>query len=588
MNKLRNFSIIAHIDHGKSTLADRFLEITKTVPKDKLAAQYLDSMDLEREKGITIKLAPVSMKYKEFELNLIDTPGHVDFSYEVSRSLSCVEGTILLIDATKGIEAQTLSNHLLASSQNLKIIPTINKIDMPNAQIAEVKKQLVDSLGFEENEIYLVSAKTGQGVEELLDAVVEKIPAPSENSEKPTKALVFDSFYDTFKGVVAYIRVFDGKLKKGDKIKFFATLAETEIGSVGFFSPQLVEKESLASGEIGWLSTGFKEVQKVRVGDTIGFAGDNMEPLPGYKEFKSMVYAGIFPTNRDEFTQLKEALEKLKLNDASLVYEPENSPALGFGVRAGFLGLLHMEIVQERLEREFGLSLILSSPTVRYRIIKTSGQELEVSNPSELPERSLIKEISEPWVSSSIVSLKDYVGSITQVLYEHRAVVENIEYFGDKVKISVALPLAEIISKFYDQLKTASSGFASFDYDLSDYRPVNAVRLDILIAKESVDALSQIVTKDKAYATGKALVEKLKEVIPRQQFEVSIQAAIGGKIIAAEKVSAFRKDVTAKLYGGDRTRKDKLLDKQKKGKQRMKRVGQVELPQEAFLAVLKI
>ncbi len=588
MKNLRNFSIIAHIDHGKSTLADRFLEITHTVPKDKVGTQYLDSMDLEREKGITIKLAPVTMKYRDFVLNLIDTPGHVDFSYEVSRSLSCVEGTILLVDATKGIEAQTLSNYLLATSQNLKIIPAINKIDMANAQVEETKKQLVDSLGFSESEIFLVSAKTGQGVEELLGAVTEKIPAPLEKTEAGAKALVFDSFYDTFKGVVAYVRVFEGSLEKGKRIKFLGTEAEAEVSSLGYFAPQLVEKEALVSGEIGWVATGLKEVQKVRVGDTIGLINQNVEPLPGYREFKSMVFAGIFPTDRDEFTQLKEALEKLKLNDASLVYEPENSPALGFGVRAGFLGLLHMEIIQERLEREFGLDLILSSPTVRYQVTRTNGEQIEVSNPSELPERNLVREISEPWVSASIVSTKDFVGSITQVLYEHRAVVGNIEYFGDKVKISVDLPLAEIISKFYDQLKTVSSGFASFDYDLADYRSVDGVRLDILIAKESVDALSQIVIKNKAYNIGKALVEKLKEVIPRQQFEVSIQAAVGGKIVAAEKVPAFRKDVTAKLYGGDRTRKDKLLEKQKKGKQRMKRVGQIELPQEAFLAVLKI
>ncbi len=588
MSAIRNFSIIAHIDHGKSTLADRFLEITQTVSKEKLSPQYLDSLDLERERGITIKLAPVSMQYKGFELNLIDTPGHVDFSYEVSRSLSCVEGAILLVDATKGIEAQTLSNYLLATSQNLKVIPAINKIDMPNAQVEDVKKQLVDSLGFQENEIFLVSAKTGEGIEDLLSAVIEKIPSPAENIQLPTRGLVFDSFYDTFKGVVAYVRVFDGELKKGNKIKFLGAKSEGEVGSVGFFAPQLVEKESLASGEIGWVATGFKEVQKVRVGDTVGLSGSKTTPLSGYREFKSMVFAGIFPTNRDLFPQLKEALEKLKLNDASLVYEPENSPALGFGVRAGFLGLLHMEIVQERLEREFGLSLILSSPTVRYKIVKTSGEETEVSNPSELPERNLIKEISEPWVKASIVSLKEYVGSITQVLYEHRAEVENIEYFGEKVKITCSLPLAEIISKFYDQLKTVSSGFASFDYDLAEYKPIDAVRLDILIAKESVDALSQIVIKEKAYNTGKALVEKLKEVIPRQQFEVSIQAAVGGKIVAAEKISAFRKDVTAKLYGGDRTRKDKLLEKQKMGKKRMKRVGKIDIPQDAFLAVLKI
>lgn len=588
MTKIRNFSIIAHIDHGKSTLADRFLEITQTVPKEKMKAQFLDKLDLERERGITIKLAPVTMRFKDYQLNLIDTPGHVDFTYEVSRSLACVEGVILLVDATKGIEAQTLSNFLLAREAHLKIIPAINKIDMPNAQINEVKKQLVENLGFSENEIYLVSARTGEGVPELLNGVVSNSPEPKTSEASPTRALIFDSFYDTFKGVVAYIRVFNGEVKKGDRIKFLGTRGEAEVVSVGIFGPDLVEKATLVAGEIGWLATGLKEVAKVRVGDTVGLADSNIVALPGYKEFKSMVFAGIFPSDRDLFVRLKEALDKLKLNDASLVFEPENSPALGFGVRAGFLGLLHMEIVQERLEREFDLDLILSSPTVAYKVIKTDGEEIEVSNPSALPEKTMIKEILEPWVNGSVVSLQKYFGAISQVLYEHRGVIKNTEYLADKVKILVDLPLAEIISQFYDQLKTVSSGFASFDYEIGEFKPIEAVRLDISIAKESVDALSQIVVKDKAYSIGKALVEKLKEVIPRQQFEVSIQASVGGKVISAEKISSFRKDVTAKLYGGDRTRKDKLLNKQKAGKKRMKKVGKIEIPQEAFLAVLKI
>jgi GTP-binding protein LepA len=586
--KTRNFSIIAHIDHGKSTLADRFLEITNTIPADKISPQHLDQLELERERGITIKLAPVSMNFKDFQLNLIDTPGHVDFSYEVSRSLACVEGVVLLVDATKGIEAQTLSNFLLASEQNLVIIPAINKIDMENSQVDEVEKQMISSLGFSKEEIHRISAKTGQGVEQLLDRIVERIPYPKGNVQEPLKALLFDSVYDQFKGVVAYTRLFDGQVKKGDRLKLVGAGEEFEAVSVGIFAPKLVEKEDLEAGGIGWVATGLKEVQKVRVGDTLTQADSLSSALPGYKESKPMVFAGIFPVDRDAFPRLKEALEKLKLNDAALTYESENSPALGFGVRAGFLGLLHMEIVQERLEREFDIELILSSPTVRYRVTKNNGVEIEVSNPQELPTPNETRQILEPWVDYSIVTTQTYVGSITQLLHSHRAKVANVEYFGDKVKITGELPLSEIVSQFYDQLKSVSSGFASFDYELSDYRAVEAVRLDILVAREPVDALSQIVVKEKAYPMGKALVEKLKESIPRQQFEVALQASIGGKIISAERIPPFRKDVTAKLYGGDRTRKDKLLDKQKKGKQRMKRVGKVDIPQEAFLSVLKI
>lgn len=588
MKNIRNFSIIAHIDHGKSTLADRLLEETATIPKEKLSPQYLDKLDLERERGITIKLAPVTMKYGAYHLNLIDTPGHVDFSYEVNRALAAVEGAILLVDATKGIEAQTISNFLLATEQKLKVIPAINKIDLSNAQIKETMDQLVASLGFDESEIFKVSAKTGQGTRELLTGVIEKIPGPVGDQEKPFKALVFDSFYDQFKGVVAYVRVFSGEVAKAAKIKFFGTGQESEIIDLGYFSPELEEKDILTVGEIGWIATGLKEVSKVRVGDTIFLAAENVEPLSGYKESKPMVFAGLFPVDRDDFKLLKDSLEKLKLNDASLTYEIDNSPALGFGARAGFLGLLHMEVVQERLEREFGLELIISSPTVRYKILKTDGEELVVSNPSSLPKQAEIKEILEPWVEGIIISTKAFIGPILELVNSRRAEVGNIEYFGDKAKISCQLPLSEIVTDFYDKLKTVSSGFASFDYELADFRSIDVVKLEIMVAKEQVDALSQIIPKDKAFRTGKALVQKLKEVIPRQQFEVSLQAAINGKIIAAERIPAFRKDVTAKLYGGDRTRKDKLLKKQKKGKQRMKRVGKVDIPQEAFLSVLKI
>ena len=588
MKNIRNFSIIAHIDHGKSTLADRLLEITNTIPKDKMSPQYLDQLELERERGITIKLAPVTMNYLGYQLNLIDTPGHVDFSYEVSRALSCVEGTILLVDASKGVEAQTLSNFFLAYEQGLTIIPVINKVDLVNAEVSRVKAQLTHSFDFSEEEIYQISAKTGQGVKELLNAVVGKIPHPNISENNKLQALIFDSIYDQFKGVIAYVRVFNGEVSAENDITFLGTGAREKVGSVGLFAPKMEAKETLKTGEIGWVATGLKEVERVRVGDTITKSEDAVTPLPGYREIKPMVFAGIFPVDRDQFTVLKEALGKLKLNDSSLIFDPENSPALGFGVRAGFLGLLHMEVVQERLEREFDLDLILTSPTVKYKIEKTDGRTVEISNPQDLPNQNQIKEILEPWINATIVSTKEFFGTISQLLHSHRGAISDTKYFGERVKISCELPLAEIVSSFYDQLKTVSSGFASFDYKFGESRPIDAVRLDILVAGESVDALSQIVVKDKSFRVGKALVEKLKEVIPRQNFEVSLQAAIGGKIIASEKIPAFRKDVTQKLYGGDRTRKDKLLKKQKKGKSRMKMIGKVNIPQEAFLSVLKI
>ncbi|MEX0617298.1 MAG: translation elongation factor 4 [Candidatus Woykebacteria bacterium] len=588
-SKIRNFVIAAHIDHGKSTLADRFLEITATIPKDKLKEQYLDQMDLERERGITIKLAPVTMSWRGRSLNLIDTPGHVDFSYEVSRSLSAVEGAILLVDATQGIEAQTLSNYLLAKEKGLVIIPVINKIDLPNAQVDKVRKSLYETFGFSPEEILQISAKEGTGVEDLLDRIVEIIPFPEGNSESPTKALIFDSVFDQFKGVIAYVRVFDGKLVQGEKIRIMGARVQAEALEIGYFGAGLVKGKELAAGEIGYLATGLKEVEKVAVGDTITSLASSAEaPLLGYRWSKPMVFAGMFPVDRDEFPRLKEALEKLKLNDSSLSFEPENSPALGFGVRAGFLGLLHMEIVQERLEREFSLNLIITSPTVNYKVLLTDSSEVEISNPTKLPDQTKIKEIREPWIKGSILTLSQYVGSINQLVHGRRGEILDMQYLSDKVKILIQMPLSEIVSDFYDKLKGISSGYASFDWELGEYKKIEAVKLEILVAKEPVDALSQIVPREKAYTMGKALTQKLKEAIPRQQFEVSLQAAIGGKIVAAEKIPPFRKDVTAKLYGGDRTRKDKLLDKQKKGKSRMKRVGNVDIPQEAFLSVLKI
>src|SRR3989344_2514064 len=588
VTKIRNFAILAHIDHGKSTLADRFLELTKTVPAEKLRDQYLDRMDIEQERGITIKLAPVIMGWKEYKLNLIDTPGHVDFSYEVSRSLSCVEGAILLVDATQGIEAQTLSNFLLAEKQNLKVIPVINKIDLPNAQVKKVKDSMVGTFGFDEKDILSVSAKSGAGVVDLLGRIIERIPPPEGSVDKSPKALIFDSSYDSFKGVIAYVRVFDGVLRRGEKMRLVGSGSEVESIEVGVFNPNPFEKKEISAGEIGYVATGLKEVEKVRVGDTVTSAEHpTKETLLGYKPSKSMVFAGIFPVDRDDFPKLKVALEKLKLNDASIIYSPENSPALGFGVRAGFLGLLHMEVVQERLEREFDLDLIITSPTVGYKVSLTGGEELEISNPTKLPEQTKVKDICEPWVDGTIITLREHVGTINQLVHEKRGEVVNTEYFSEKVKISAKLPLAEIVSDFYDRLKTVSSGFASFDWDLSEYKTIEAVKLEILVAKDSVDELSQIVPKERAFRVGKDLVRRLKEVIPRQQFEISLQAVIGGKIIASEKIPPFRKDVTQKLYGGDRTRKDKLLKKQKAGKSRMKMVGRVEIPQEAFLKLFK-
>ena len=588
MQKIRNFAIAAHIDHGKSTLADRMLEITGTVERSKMKAQLLDQMDIERERGITIKLQPVQMNWKGYELNLIDTPGHVDFTYEVSRSLAAVEGVVLLVDATQGVQAQTLSNFYLSQRQNLIIIPVINKIDMPAANPEKVISEMTEILNISADDVTKISAKEGTNIEALLDRIVEKVPAPRVGQAEK-RALIFDSSFDQFKGVIAYVRVFDGNFTKGEQVKFLGTSGEGNLVEIGLFKPNLVEKEVLEEGEIGYLATGLKDVSLVRVGDTVVAKGEKTSsPLPGYREVRPMDFAGFYPADNDKFPSLKDALEKLKLNDASLTFEADSSTALGFGFRCGFLGLLHFEVVQERLEREYDLDLVASSPTVKYQLELTSGENVEISNPTKFPDPSEIRSLKEPIITATIVSRSDYLGGILELLNNRRATVADIRYISSQVVIEFTLPLAEVVSDFYDKLKSVSSGYASFDYELAGWEEVEAVKMDILVAKDVVDALSQIVVKKKSEEVGRKLVEKLKEVLPRQNFEVSIQAAIGGKIIARADVPAFRKDVTAKLYGGDVTRKNKLLDKQKKGKKRLKQFGKVQIPQEAFLSVLKI
>ncbi len=588
MEKIRNFAIAAHIDHGKSTLADRMLELTGTIEKSKMRNQLLDQMDIERERGITIKLQPVKMSWKGFILNLIDTPGHVDFSYEVSRSLAAVEGVVLLVDATQGVQAQTLSNYYLAKKQNLRIIPVVNKIDMPAAETERVKAEMEEILHIKPEEILEISAKTGTNVDKVLDSVIANIPSPlSTQIEK--RALIFDSTFDLFKGVIAFVRIFDGNFRKGEPVNFLGTKKQSIVVEAGVFKPNLIEKSVLEEGEIGYIATGLKEAAAVRVGDTIVGVGEKQSsPLPGYKEVRPMVFAGFYPVDNDKFPSLKDALEKLKLNDASLVFEADSSTALGFGFRCGFLGLLHFEVVQERLEREYGLDLVASSPTVKYQIELTDGEKIEVSNPTKFPPPAEIGFIKEPIITATIVVKSNYLGGVLELLSFRRAVVSDVKYAGTQVVIEFILPLAEVVSDFYDRLKSISSGYASFDYELAGWEEVDAVKMDILVAKDIVDALSQVVVKRKADEVGRKLVEKLKEVLPRQNFEVSIQASLGGKIIARADVPAFRKDVTAKLYGGDVTRKNKLLDKQKKGKKRLKQFGKVQIPQEAFLSVLKI
>jgi GTP-binding protein LepA len=615
---IRNFCIIAHIDHGKSTLADRFLELTGTVEKRQMKEQILDSMELEREKGITIKLTPVQMNYGDYVLNLIDTPGHVDFTYEVSRSLACVEGAILLVDATQGIQAQTIANLYLAMEQDLVVIPVINKIDLPNAQIEKTKLELIDLLGCKDEDILLCSAKTGEGVSEILEAVIKKVPAPLGVKEKPFRALIFDSFYDEFKGVIVYVRVIDGQLKKGQKIYMMASSAEAECLEIGVMRPQLVPRENLEAGQIGYVVSGLKEVEKCRVGDTITLIGSNVEPLPGYKEVRPMVFAGIFCKEGSEFNKLREAISKLKLNDAALFFEPEHSTALGFGFRCGFLGLLHLEIFQERLKREFNLDLVVTVPSVAYKVtLKSKGlkKELEaklksrdhlalekleenqiiIKSPLDLPDQNYIEKIEEPIIKADIIAPNVYLGAIMQLATEKRGEYINTEYLAAsseierRVILHYKIPLAAILTDFFDKLKSISSGYASLNYEFVGYQETDIVRLDILVAEEPVEALATLVYRDEVQKVGRRIVETLKESLPKQWFVVKLQAAIGGKIIAGERLAALRKDVTAKLYGGDVTRKNKLLEKQKKGKKKMAKLGagKVDIPTETFLKILK-
>ncbi len=590
---IRNFSIIAHIDHGKSTLADRILELTGNVSKHDMKDQLLDSMDLERERGITIKLNAVSLNYKYnnevYKLHLIDTPGHVDFSYEVSRSLAACEGAILVVDAAQGIEAQTLANLYLALNNNLTIIPVINKIDLPNADIEKVSQELCNVLGFKKDEIILCSGKTGQGVDDLLKAVVNRIQPPKINNDGPTRALIFDSYFDAYRGVIAHVRIVDGTLKLHDKIKMMATNFECEIVELGVNTPKEIKKDKLVSGEVGWISASIKDISKVHVGDTITLSSKPAEEmLPGYQPMKPMVYSGLFPIEPNKFTALREALEKLKLNDASLVFEPETSDALGFGFRCGFLGLLHMEIIMSRIEREFNIDIIATSPSVIYEVTLTNGNVLMIDSPNKMPDRATIADIKEPFIKTNIFVPSEYIGPIMELCQDKRGIYESMEYIDEtRINIHYKLPLCEIVYDFFDKLKSSTKGYASFDYEYSGYESSNLVKMDILLNGQIVDALSTIVHKDFAYNRGKTIVENLKELIPRQMFQVPIQASIGSKIIARENISAMRKNVLAKCYGGDITRKRKLLEKQKEGKKRMKMVGNVEIPQEAFLSVLK-
>ena len=592
---IRNFSIIAHIDHGKSTLADRLIEYTGTLSKREMEEQILDSMDLERERGITIKAQAVRSMYKarngeEYMLNFIDTPGHVDFTYEVSRALAACEGALLVIDATQGIEAQTLANVYLALDNDLEIIPVINKIDLPSADPEHVKKEIEDVIGIDASDAVLCSAKTGLGIEEVLEAIVERIPAPEGDSEAPLKALVFDSKFDAYKGVVLYIRVMEGRIRKGMKIRMMATGAEFEVTEVGYFKPGIVNVEELEEGQVGFFAASIKNVRDARVGDTVTDANRPAErALPGYRKATPMVYCGLYPVENSDYDNLRDALEKLQLNDASLVFEPETSTALGFGFRCGFLGLLHMDVIKERLEREYNLALITTAPNVIYEVIRTNGDVEMVDNPSLFPDPTVIDHVEEPYVNATIIVPKDYVGAVMELSQEKRGEYDNMTYLDDtRVMIHYALPLSEIIFDYFDRLKSATRGYASLDYELSGYRYSNLVKVDILLNGEPVDALSAIVHKESDQVRGRQLVEKLRSIIPRQMFEIPVQAAIGNKVIARENVRAMRKDVLAKCYGGDISRKRKLLEKQKEGKKRMKQVGSVELPQEAFMAILKM
>lgn len=599
MDHIRNFCIIAHIDHGKSTLADRLLEVTGTVQKRDMQAQLLDSMDLERERGITIKLAPARMKHtvagREYELNLIDTPGHVDFSYEVSRSLAAVEGALLVVDASQGMQAQTLANLYLAIEQDLTIIPVLNKIDLPNADIEKTTAEIISVIGCSREDIILASGKTGVGVPAILDAIVARVPAPKGDANAPVRALIFDSVYDDYRGVIAKVKIVDGVLKPTNKIKFIATQSLGEALEVGFYNPKLVSTSSLNTGEIGYVVTGLKEIVGVRVGDTITVAsGGATEGLPGYKPVIPMVYAGIYPKDGSQFARLRDAMERLKLNDSSLVYETEQSPALGMGFRCGLLGLLHLEIVQERLSREFNMEVVVTTPSVALTIKKTNGDVTTVHSPMEYPDPTFIEETLEPWVKVDVVTPAPTQGSIIQLVHEKRGRYKNAEYLStgevhSRVLLHFELPLSSILVDFYDRLKSISSGYASLSYDWLDEEPADIVRVEILVAEESIEALAMLVPRDDAYRAGKHVCEKLKDHLPRQMFEIKLQAVIGGKIIASERISPMRKDVTAKLYGGDVTRKNKLLNKQKKGKEKMKAMGRgsVDIPPETFLAILK-
>ena len=587
-DNIRNFCIIAHIDHGKSTLADRLLEITGTVSRRDMKEQLLDKMDLEREKGITIKLAPVRMKYRDYELNLIDTPGHVDFSYEVSRSLAACEGALLVVDATQGIQAQTLANVYLALAADLQIIPLLNKIDLPAADVERVSGEIVSLLGCKTEDILQISAKTGEGVDKVLDAIVERIPAPVTDGAASTRALIFDSYFDDYRGVILYVRVVDGHIPKSAPIHMMASGADGIALEVGALTPNLSPEPELKEGEIGYVVTNLKTSREAHVGDTVTLvAAPAQQPLPGYKEVLPFVYAGFFPESNEDYQALKDAIAKLSLNDSALQFSPENSPVLGFGVRVGFLGMLHLDIIRERLEREYGLELVVTNPSTDYHVVLNNGGELDIKSASELPDPTKIREIREPWIKGEIVLPKEYIGPVLQLIALKRGRQSNLSYVDEQALISFEAPLANLLTDFYDQLKSLSSGYGSFNYELTDYRPEDLVRLDFLVAGERVDALSVMVHRSEALSLGRQILDKLKDIIPRQNFKVALQAAINGKIIAREDISAYRKDVTVGLYGGDVTRKRKVLEKQKKGKQRLKRFGKVDIPSEAFFVMMR-
>lgn len=598
MDSIRNFCIIAHIDHGKSTLADRMMELSGTVSKRDMKSQLLDSMDLEREKGITIKLSPVRMHYKGYDLNLIDTPGHVDFSYEVSRSLAAVEGAVLVVDATQGVQAQTLTNVYLAMDAGLTIIPVLNKIDLPASDVPKVSAEIVNLLGCDESDIIKVSAKTGENVAAVMDAIIAQVPAPTSQPDQPLRALIFDSYYDDYRGVVLYVRVVDGKLPKSAAIHMMATGANALALEVGHLAPDMKPDDALNTSEIGYIVTNLKTTREARVGDTVILKSEvveergevscpNVTPLPGYKEVKPFVYAGFFPTSNEYYQELKDDVEKLALSDSVLRYTPENSPVLGFGLRLGFLGLLHMDIVRERLEREYNLDLIVTNPSTNYHVLLNNGEELDIESASDLPDRSLVAEIAEPWIGGELVAPKEYVGTIIQLVVQKRGLQKNVSYIGDRAVIDFEAPMANLLTDFYDQLKSATAGYGTFNYDLIGYRTEDLVRVDFYVAGEMISALSLMCHRSESARLGWEVCKKLKEVIPRQQFAVSLQAAIGGKFIAREDLSSYRKDVTGPLYGGDVSRKKKLLAKQARGKKRMKRFGKVDIPADAFMVMLK-